>query len=197
MGTTRCSGAISSTSRATRTARRFRRMAALSAAEVRAMAGLVDELDYYQLLEIARDAPASAVKRAYHDVSRRLHPDANRSLPAPERASLEGVARRVCEAYQVLRDGRRRKAYDAQLTSGSGARIQLAEAEAQAEKEALEHHLGRTPNGRRFFNLARADIDRGELAGAQRNLRMALTFEPDNAYFRKKLEEVVGAQRRR
>ena len=140
---------------------------------------------------------ASAVKRAYHGVSRRLHPDANRSLPGPERASLESVARRVCEAYQVLRDGRRRKSYDTRLAAGTGGRIQLAEAEAQAEREALDHHTGRTPNGRRFFNLARGEIDRGELSGAQRNLRMALTFEPDNAYFKKKLEEVVAAQRRR
>ena len=70
----------------------------------------------------------------------------------------------MSEAYQVLRDGRRRKAYDAQLASGAGGRIQLAEAEAQAEQEALEHHMGRTPNGRRFFNLARGDIDRGDLA---------------------------------
>ena len=169
----------------------------VDAAEVRALASLVDELDYYQLLEIPRDAPASAVKRAYHDVTRRLHPDANRNLPGAERASLENVARRVSEAYQVLRDGRRRKAYDARLAAGEGGRLQLAEAEAQAEREALEHHLGRTPNGRRFFNLARSDIDRGELSGAQRNLRTALTFEPNNAYFKKKLEEVIAAQRKR
>jgi DnaJ-class molecular chaperone len=172
-------------------------MAGIDAAEVRALAALVDELDYYQLLEISREAPASAVKRAYHDVTRRLHPDANRNLPGPERSSLEGVARRVCEAYQVLRDGRRRKAYDAQLAAGAGGRIQLAEAQAQAEREALEHHTGRTPNGRRFFNLARSEIERGELSGAQRNLRMALTFEPDNAYFKRKLDEVTAAQRKR
>jgi DnaJ-class molecular chaperone len=172
-------------------------VAGISAAEVRAMAGLVDELDYYQLLEIPRDAPASAVKRAYHGASRRLHPDANRSLPGAERSLLESVARRVCEAYQVLRDGRRRKSYDAQLATGAGARIQLAEAEAQAEREALDHHMGRTPNGRRFFNLARGEIDRGELSGAQRHLRMALTFEPDNAYFKKKLAELIAAQRQR
>ncbi len=171
-------------------------MAAITSAEVRALAGLVDELDYYQLLEIARDAPASAVKRAYYATTRRLHPDANRDLPPPDRECLEGVARRVSEAYQVLRDGRRRKAYDAQLASGSGSRMQLAAAEAQAEKEALEHHMGHTPNGRRFFNLARGDIDRGDLAAALRNLRMALTFEPTNLYFKKKLQEVTAVQRR-
>jgi len=168
---------------------------AITPNEVRALASLVDELDYYQLLEISRDAPASAVKRAYYAVTRRLHPDANRDLPGPDRESLEGVARRVSEAYQVLRDGRRRKAYDAQLGSGSSTRMQLAEAEAQAEKEALEHHSGHTPNGRRFFNLARADIDRGDLSAASRNLRTALTFEPSNDYFKKKLQEVTAAQR--
>ena len=168
-------------------------MAAITAAEVHALAGLVDELDYYQLLEIQRDAPASAVKRAYYAVTRRLHPDANRDLPDAERASLENVARRVSEAYQVLRDGRRRKAYDAQLAAGAGGRIRLAEAEAQADRAAVDHHMGRTPNGRRYFNLARGDIDRGDLASAQRNLRTALTFESDNAYFKKKLEEVTAA----
>ena len=170
-------------------------MAALTPAEVRALVSLVDELDYYQLLEIPRDAAASAVKRAYYGATRRLHPDANRDLAAPDRESLEGVARRVSEAYQVLRDGRRRRAYDAQLDSGAGPRMQLAEAEAQADKEALEHHMGHTPNGRRFFNLARGDIDRGDLAAAARNLRTALTFEPSNAYFKRKLQELAAAQR--
>jgi DnaJ-class molecular chaperone len=170
-------------------------MAGVTAAEVRAMAGLIEELDYYQLLEIPKDAPTSAVKKAYHAVSRRLHPDANRGLVGEERDLLEGVARRVCEAYQVLRDGRRRRAYDSQLGAGKGARMQLAEAEAHAEREALEHHLGKTPNGRRFFNLARGDLDRGDLASAHRNLKTALTFEPGNAYFKKKLDEVSEAQR--
>ncbi len=170
-------------------------MAGVTPAEVRALAGLIDELDYYQLLEIPKDAPTSAVKRAYHAASRRLHPDANRRLAGEERELLEGVARRVCEAYQVLRDGRRRRAYDAQLGAGRGARLQLAEAEARAEREALEHHLGKTPHGRRFFNLARADLDRGDLSAAQRNLRTALTFEPGNHYFKRKLDEVLEAQR--
>lgn len=168
-------------------------MPPISAAEVRALAMLIDELDYYQLLEIPRDAPFSAVKRAYYTVTRRLHPDANRALPAADREALENVARRVSEAYQVLRDGRRRQAYDAQLAAGSTGRIQLADAEAQADRAAVEHHMGRTPNGRRYFNLARGDIDRGDLAGAQRNLRTALTFESDNAYFKKKLDEVTAA----
>jgi len=170
-------------------------VAAITAAEVRALANLVDELDYYQLLELPRDAAASAVKRAYYTVTRRLHPDANRGLPGADREALENIARRVSEAYQVLRDGRRRKSYDAQLAAGAGSRIRLAEAEALADREASAHHMGRTPNGRRYSNLARGDLDRGDLASAQRNLRTALTFEPDNADFKKKFDEVTAALR--
>jgi DnaJ-class molecular chaperone len=161
----------------------------MTRAELRALARLIDELDYYQLLEVERSAPASAVKRAYYSVSRRFHPDANRDLAGDDRRQLERVAKRVSEAYQVLRDPRRRKAYDGQLESGE-KRIQLVEAEARAEKQALEDHMGRTPNGRRFFGLARADIDRGDLHSALRHLKMALTFEPQNAYFKQKYDEV-------
>jgi DnaJ-class molecular chaperone len=161
----------------------------ISAAEVRALAKLVDDLDYYQLLELERGVPASAVKQAYYRASRRLHPDANRQLLGVDREALVRIAKRVSEAYQVLRDQRRRQAYDARLAGGS-TRIPLAEAEARADKQALDDYLGKTPNGRRFFGLARADLDRGDLASAARNLKMALTFEPQNEGFKRKAEEV-------
>lgn len=172
-------------------------MGALAPAEIHALAKLLDELDYYQLLEIERGAPGSAVKRAYYQATRRFHPDANRHLKGEDRSALERIAKRVSEAYQVLRDPRRRKAYDGQLTTGEGAhRIQLAAADAEASRQAVEDHLGKTPNGRRFFNLARSDIDRGDLAAAARNLKMALTFEPQNDYFKRKLAEVTGTNPR-
>jgi len=167
-------------------------VAGVAAAEIRALAGLLDDLDYYQLLEIERAAPASAVKRAYYQATRRFHPDANRHLRGDDRNALEHIARRVSEAYQVLRDARRRRAYDDQLSDHGSARIRLVEAEARASQQALEDHLGKTPNGRRFFNLARADIDRGDMQAAARNVKMALTFEPQNSFFREKLDELAG-----
>ena len=63
---------------------------------------------------------------------------------------------------------------------------------AQAEKKALEEHLGTTPNGRRFFSLARTDIDRNDLDSAIRNLQMALTYEPSNQFFKQKLRDLKG-----
>jgi DnaJ-class molecular chaperone len=163
----------------------------LAPAEIKALAKLVDELDYYQILEVPRDAPTSGIKSGYHTVSRRYHPDANRALRGEVRQNLEHVAKRVTEAYSVLRDARRRQAYDGQLVKdGRSVRMQLAEAESRAQKKAMEDHLGITPQGRRFFTLARADIEHNDRDSAIRNLQMALTYEPANQTFKRKLDEL-------
>jgi DnaJ-class molecular chaperone len=166
-------------------------------AEIKALAKLMEELDYYQILEVPRDAPASRIKSGYYAVSRRYHPDANRGLQGEARRNLETVAKRVTEAYSVLRDARRRQAYDGQLAKDArSVRMQLAEANSQAEKKTLDDHLGTTPNGRRFFALARADIDRNDVDSAIRNLQMAMTYEPANEFFKQKLSELKGHPKR-
>ena len=85
---------------------------------------------------------------------------------------------------------KRRQAYDTRVEQADGAtRMQLSEA-VEADKKALQERLGTTPNGRRFFARAHGDIDRGDLASASRNLQMALTFEPDNAWVKSTLTEL-------
>lgn len=166
-------------------------VARVPTAEIRALAGLLDELDYYQLLEVEPGAQGSQIKRAYYQASRRFHPDAHPDLTGDDKASVNRVSKRVTEAYQVLRDPRRRRAYDAQRQEGDGnIRLQLVDADARAGQQAQAEHQGQTPHGRRFFTQARQDLDRGDRAAAIRNLKMALTFEPKNEHFQRKLEEL-------
>ena len=173
-------------------------MSGLEPAEIRALARMLDELDYYQILEIDRSAQAPEVKRAFHDSCRRFHPDGHRHLAGDVREDLERIARRVCEAYSVMRDPRRRQAYDQSLASNDGeTRMQLAEANARAKRASQEAQHGKTPKGRRLFLQAQADLERDDLAGAARNLQMALTFEPGNALFKQRLEEIREALRSR
>lgn len=168
-------------------------MARVPTAEIRALAGLIDDLDYYQLLEIEPDVQFSRVKQAYYHASRRFHPDAYRTLQGDDRRAVETVSKRVTEAYQVLRDPRRRRAYDNQRREeGGGTRIRLVEAEARAEAQSQAEHIGATPNGRKFFTMARQDADRGNRDAAIRNLKMALAFEPRNEHFQAKLKDVRG-----
>jgi curved DNA-binding protein CbpA len=166
----------------------------LAPTEIKALARILDELDYYGLLHVPPGADATEVKRAYFACSRAFHPDANRHLPEDLQAAIARIAKRVTEAYSVLRDPRRRAAYDRRLAGGSGLRIQLAEAQAEAERSATQQR-GRTPQGRQYYARAEADLQRGDRAAAARNLQTALTFEPDNALFREKLAELRGRPR--
>ncbi len=62
--------------------------------------------DYYDVLEVSRDASAEDVKRAFRRLAFEHHPDRNRSSNAEDRF------KEINEAYEVLRDERKRSVYD-------------------------------------------------------------------------------------
>ncbi len=65
------------------------------------------QLDYYQLLEVGRDADAAAVKSAYRKLAMKFHPDRN-----PGDGEAEAKFKAIGEAYEVLKDPQKRAAYD-------------------------------------------------------------------------------------
>ncbi|SNS87171.1 molecular chaperone DnaJ [Geodermatophilus pulveris] len=79
------------------------------------------EKDYYAALGVPQDADAAAVKKAYRQLARDLHPDKN-----PGNAQAEARFKEVSEAYDVLSDPKRRAEYDEARrlfgAGGAGAR---------------------------------------------------------------------------
>jgi molecular chaperone DnaJ len=65
------------------------------------------EVDYYELLEISKDADKSALKKAYRKMAMKYHPDKN-----PDDTEAEEKFKAVNEAYQVLSDDEKRSIYD-------------------------------------------------------------------------------------
>ncbi|CAN5884732.1 molecular chaperone DnaJ [soil metagenome] len=63
--------------------------------------------DYYELLDVSRDAGDAEIKRAYRVAARRYHPDAN-----PDDVGAEARFKEVATAYEVLSDPDRRRHYD-------------------------------------------------------------------------------------
>jgi len=84
--------------------------------EVRAFAEALPQLDYYEILGIARDAPTGAVRDAFFDRSKRFHPDRyfNKKL-GPYEGLLHEIYKRVVAANEVLRDEQLRRGYDQTL----------------------------------------------------------------------------------
>lgn len=69
--------------------------------------------DYYEVLEVERNADEDAIKRAFREKARRYHPDIN-----PDNARAEDRFKEINEAYAVLSDPRARARYDRYGFSG-------------------------------------------------------------------------------
>lgn len=67
---------------------------------------MTEKRDYYQVLEVDRDASPDTIRQAYRRLAKKYHPDINNQPGAEDRF------KEINEAYAVLSDEERRAAYD-------------------------------------------------------------------------------------
>ncbi|MEJ2504545.1 MAG: DnaJ domain-containing protein, partial [Gemmatimonadota bacterium] len=63
--------------------------------------------DYYEILDVGRDADADTIKKADRKLALKYHPDRNGGAKDAEEKFKEAT-----EAYEVLRDPEKRAAYN-------------------------------------------------------------------------------------
>jgi molecular chaperone DnaJ len=64
--------------------------------------------DYYEVLGVSKDADQDEIKRAFRNLAKKYHPDANQDDP-----NAEAKFKEINEAYEVLSDPNKRSNYDA------------------------------------------------------------------------------------
>ena len=73
------------------------------------------QIDYYEMLEVTRDADGETIKRAFRRKARQFHPDVNDAPDAEDRF------KELNEAYDILSDPNKRQHYDRFGTAPGGA----------------------------------------------------------------------------
>jgi len=66
------------------------------------------EMDYYQVLGVSRDATADEIKKAYRKLAMKYHPDKAKG----DKKQAEEKFKQISEAYAVLTNPEKKKAYD-------------------------------------------------------------------------------------
>lgn len=162
------------------------------AAETKAIARNLHRLDYYQVLGAKPDAPLEELKARYHQLQRNYHPDSFFTSPDDElRTAVHAIAKRVAEAYVVLRDAEKRAKYTRDIAGPErDARLRYTEQSEREAREAKETEIAKTPQARQLWGKAKASLRDGDLAGAERDLKTALIFEPGNPRIEAELAEV-------
>ena len=67
---------------------------------------MAEKRDYYEVLEVSRDATDEEIKKAYKRLAKKYHPDVTRNEEA------ESKFKEINEAYSVLSDKNARQKYD-------------------------------------------------------------------------------------
>jgi molecular chaperone DnaJ len=68
---------------------------------------IMKKRDYYEVLGVARGASEAEIKKAYRRLARKLHPDVN-----PGDKNAQKKFQEIQEAYDVLKEAEKRRAYD-------------------------------------------------------------------------------------
>jgi curved DNA-binding protein CbpA len=152
---------------------------------------------HYEVLGVGLAAGASDVKRAYHALAKRLHPDRfRREADGPLIQRLDASFARVTQAYEVLKDTALRASYDRKLSAmqkrgaapASAAPRDVGGARGGAGEEGRGAAPGEEAAARsqaeEKFRLGLAALEKGDDATARRLLGEAALLAPREARYR-------------
>jgi DnaJ-class molecular chaperone len=153
--------------------------------------GVLDRLDYYRLLGVAKDARIPEIKKAFFAIAARFHPDRNRDADAVVTAAIYDIFKRLNEAYRVLCDYEKRKPYDLGLASGK-TRLEQDGRRNVAPKTAED--AMRSREARQFYRQAVEALKAGNLMQAELHVKVAKNKEGANEAIEELIAKIEAAK---
>ena len=146
---------------------------------------LLDDLDYYELLNVARGGTVDEVRAAFRAFAEAFHPDGHPGRSPAELSALDAIFKRGTEAYAVLTDPALRARYDAKAASSQGVppRLQSAPPSSAAGGSQAPPRLAdqvRSPSARPFVLRAEELVEKGDLKQARLQMVMAKHYDQGN-----------------
>ena len=127
--------------------------------------------DYYKTLGVGRDASKADIKKAFHKLAGKHHPDRNPNATEKEKARFKEIN----AAYAVLSDDKKRSDYDRFGTDSPGASSGFG---------GFEHPFGGGAGGASFadifndfFGGSHASTTRGSQRGSDLQLSIGITLK--------------------
>jgi curved DNA-binding protein CbpA len=167
-------------------------------ARIASMYERCDELDYYGILGVSRDASRIDIKKAYYEKAREFHPDKHFQLEGDVKDKLNAIFTYITSAYTTLSNHEQRKLYDATPKRSSKVKAvdnaELARERYEEGRAALR--TSRFEEAVRLFSEAsyldestaeyhfftgKALAGDGKYKEAERAIQRALRLEPSNA----------------
>jgi DNA-binding response OmpR family regulator len=161
------------------------------AAQVTKLHATVESATHYEILGVAREASSPEVTLAFHGGAVAYHPDRFVHLEDPElRRMIYEIYKRMSKAYAVLADPRQRAAYDQSLQGATPRAEWTARATAGATAGAAANARARSPQGRKFLDMAERSMQQGKYRAARLQLAIAMQVEPGNEVLQQMIRSV-------
>jgi len=163
--------------------------------EIETLAEILDDVDYYSILQLTMESSQNEIGPAYRAESRRLHPD-RFSTFGDDRISEKAnvIFKLASEAHQCLKDPEKRARYDQLVEAGILRFTDDANALAQADKRKSDVDGAATnPKAEKYWHMALRDWKDESYKACVMNIKFALNFEPGNETFKEWLDKANKA----
>ncbi len=156
--------------------------------EILSLERALDRLNHFEVLGLRPGASAGEVKKAYHEASRRYHPDRffEKNLGS-FRARVERIFKRIHESYSVLIDLDLRAQYEREhpeIASRSAPAAPLPKDEARAAERrarlARHPYVAKLTRVHELLDSGRKNLASGDFSKAYTDLHLASQLDPKN-----------------